>query len=49
MECLLEFENIYKRLGVTITERGESFYQPMMKDIVRDLESKGMESITRDA
>lgn len=24
-----------------ITERGESFYQPMMSETVKDLESKG--------
>ncbi len=38
---LLEFEHVYKQLGVTITERGESFYQPMMQNIIDDLESKG--------
>lgn len=26
-----EFEAIYSRLGVTLTERGESFYNPMLK------------------
>lgn len=26
-----EFEKIYTRLGVTLTERGESFYNPMLK------------------
>lgn len=26
-----EFEAIYKRLGVTLQERGESFYNPMLK------------------
>ena len=26
-----EFEKIYARLGVTITERGESFYNPFLK------------------
>lgn len=38
---LLEYEDIYKQLGVSLIERGESFYQPMMQDIVDDLESKG--------
>lgn len=37
---ILDFNSIYERLGVTITERGESFYQPMMADIVADMESK---------
>jgi arginyl-tRNA synthetase len=36
-----EFENIYRRLGVRVTERGESFYQSMMLDVIHDLESKG--------
>ena len=35
-----EFASIYERLGVTLVERGESFYQGMMGDIVTDLESK---------
>jgi arginyl-tRNA synthetase len=26
-----EFAAIYDRLGVTLTERGESFYNPMLK------------------
>ena len=38
---MLEFENIYERLGVTLQERGESFYQPFMQDIVKDFEAKG--------
>lgn len=35
-----DFQAIYERLGVTLTERGESFYQPLMGDIVEDMESK---------
>ena len=38
---LAEFQKIYDRLGVTIIERGESFYQPMMPVVVKDLEEKG--------
>ena len=38
---ILEFNIIYERLGITLTERGESFYQPFMPGIVGDLESKG--------
>ena len=38
---ILEFNIIYERLGITLTERGESFYQPFMPGIVSDLESKG--------
>ena len=36
-----EFQKIYDRLGVTIVERGESFYQPIMPGVVKDLEEKG--------
>ena len=39
---ILEFDRIYERLGATITERGESFYQPMMSGLVEDLSNKGM-------
>ena len=38
---IVEFNIIYERLGITLTERGESFYQPFMPGIVSDLESKG--------
>ncbi|WAQ99945.1 SYRC-like protein, partial [Mya arenaria] len=34
--------NVYDRLGVTIVERGESFYQDLMQDVVRDLDDKGL-------
>ena len=37
-----EFNSIYERLGVTLIERGESFYQPLMADIVADMESKSL-------
>jgi len=36
-----EFQKIYNCLDVTLTERGESFYQDMMKDIVKEFEDKG--------
>lgn len=36
-----EFDIIYNRLDVTLIERGESFYQPMMPGIVAELERKG--------
>lgn len=38
---LTEFQKIYDRLDVSIIERGESFYQEMMKDVVKLLEEKG--------
>jgi len=37
-----EFEQVYKRLDITVIERGESFYQDMMNDVVKDLEQKGL-------
>ncbi|XP_055905133.1 probable arginine--tRNA ligase, cytoplasmic [Eupeodes corollae] len=36
-----EFQNIYDRLDVTLEERGESFYQSRMIDVIKLLESKG--------
>jgi arginyl-tRNA synthetase len=36
-----EFAKIYERLGVTLIERGESFYQDMMGSVVEDLEKQG--------
>ncbi|GFH18588.1 uncharacterized protein HaLaN_15418, partial [Haematococcus lacustris] len=29
-----EFQAIYTRLGVTLQERGESFYNPMLRPVV---------------
>lgn len=38
-----EFNIIYNRLGVKdLVERGESFYQKYMVDVVKDLESRGL-------
>lgn len=37
-----EFQKVYDRLGVTIQERGESFYQDRMNDVVKDLIEKDM-------
>ena len=36
-----EFARIYERLGVTLIERGESFYQNMMGDVVENLQKRG--------
>ncbi|XP_033742647.1 arginine--tRNA ligase, cytoplasmic-like [Pecten maximus] len=36
-----EFQKVYQRLGVSIVERGESFYQPLMGAIVKELEENG--------
>ncbi|MEQ8462002.1 arginine--tRNA ligase [Coleofasciculus sp. E1-EBD-02] len=37
-----EFQVIYDLLDVHITERGESFYNPLLPDIVKDLEQSGL-------
>ncbi|GBF91032.1 hypothetical protein Rsub_03887 [Raphidocelis subcapitata] len=37
-----EFNAIYSRLGVTLKERGESFYNPMLKDVVGELKELGV-------
>ena len=36
----LDFEHIYKELDIKIIDRGESFYQNRMIDVVKELESK---------
>lgn len=43
------YQEIYDLLDVKITERGESFYNPMLADIVNDLEQKGMVQISDGA
>lgn len=37
-----EFQVIYDLLGVQVTERGESFYNPLLPGIVEDLEKTGL-------
>ncbi|CAF4205100.1 unnamed protein product, partial [Adineta steineri] len=37
-----DFEYIYKELDVKITDRGESFYQDRMLDVVKELDSKNL-------
>ncbi len=37
-----EFQKIYDRLAVKLTERGESFYNQYLKDVVDDLNSAGL-------
>lgn len=44
-----EFEQIYERLGVDITERGESFYNDMLPALVDDLVSKGVAAESQGA
>jgi arginyl-tRNA synthetase len=41
--CYEEIEEVYSRLGVRFDHvLGESFYQPMLADVVRDLREKGI-------
>jgi len=37
-----EFQKIYDRLDITITERGESFYNPLLSEVVADLKAQGL-------
>ena len=37
-----EFSKVYKRLNVSILERGESFYQDKMKGVVEELSKRGV-------
>ncbi|QDZ38901.1 arginine--tRNA ligase [Euhalothece natronophila Z-M001] len=37
-----EFQVIYDLLGVELTERGESFYNPFLSEVVQELEAKGL-------
>ena len=36
----VEFDKIYSLLNITVLERGESFYNPMLRDVVDDLVAK---------
>ena len=40
-----EFEWIYAQLGIRLVERGESFYQKLMDDVVAEFESKGLVTV----
>lgn len=37
-----EFQKVYDRLGIRLTERGESFYQKRMEVLVKELEERGL-------
>ncbi len=45
----LAFQEIYDLLDVTLVERGESFYNPFLKDLIHDLEKKGLIQISDGA
>lgn len=38
----VEFQKLYDTLRVEVTERGESFYNPYLADVVADLERQGL-------
>ncbi|NJN04234.1 MAG: arginine--tRNA ligase [Leptolyngbyaceae cyanobacterium RM1_1_2] len=37
-----EFQKIYDRLDIEIDERGESFYNPLLPNVVKDLKASGL-------
>ncbi len=37
-----DFNQIYKRLDIRLTERGESFYNPFLKNVIDDLDNSGL-------
>ncbi len=43
------FQDIYQLMDVKIEERGESFYNPYLADVVADLEAKGLVTISGGA
>lgn len=43
------FQEIYDLLDIKLVERGESFYNPMLPEIVADLEKKGLVTISDGA
>jgi len=43
------YQEIYDLLDVKITERGESFYNPLLTDLVSELEAKGLVTLSNGA
>jgi arginyl-tRNA synthetase len=43
------YQEIYNLLNIRITERGESFYNPLLADVVADLDKKGLLEISDGA
>lgn len=43
------YQQIYDLLDVKLVERGESFYNPMLADVVADLEAKGLVKLSDGA
>ncbi len=49
-QCLSALEQVYERLGVHFdVQLGESFYNPMLADVVGDLETKGIAEESKGA
>ncbi|QDZ19277.1 arginine--tRNA ligase [Chloropicon primus] len=44
-----EFNKIYDRLDIEIEERGESFYNPLLKDLVEELRGSGVAELSDGA
>jgi arginyl-tRNA synthetase len=43
------FQEIYQLLDIRLTERGESFYNPYLKDVVAEMEEKGLVTVSDNA
>lgn len=43
------YQEIYNLLDIKIIERGESFYNPMLAEVVADLEAKGLVQVSQGA
>lgn len=43
------FQEVYDLLDIKLEERGESFYNPMLPEIVKDLEEKGLVTVSEGA
>ncbi len=43
------YQEIYDLLDIRLVERGESFYNPYLKDVVEDLEKKGLVTLSEGA
>ncbi len=44
-----EFQALYDRMGVRLTERGESFYNPFLKPLVEELKERGIAELSDGA
>lgn len=43
------FQEVYRILDIHLEERGESFYNPMLEKVVKDLENKGLVTVSEGA